>query len=203
MRTRLLALLSLLVASNAAQAGTLYIRSFLAPTTGVAIVDHSGAAIAVGGAYAYAGTFDEGVNFNTMSAETLAGMFNPVNPTALGLWSGGLFNGEIYDDTTLPIGFAGEDAYVVVINTASLGTATTMAVYNTNSIFLDSPTQNFITGTPGNWVYGRPLPVSGTIFLANGNPTSIVNGIAMHSVPEPSALLLGFLATASLLRRRR
>lgn len=209
MKMRLLALLvaSLGFTAVSEAAVTVNVRNFSSASAGTAIVTETGTGVAVGGAFIHSGTFDVGVNFASMSASTVLEFFNPNDATPLPLVSAGLFNGQDFNSTALPAGHVNSPAYILVMNGATIATSTAIAVFSTGVNFTAPDgagnSAQTLDGVPtAGWVYGTLRPVTGGVVLPNGNPTTISNGIQMV-VPEPSAMLLGVLGFAGLIRRRR
>ena len=118
----------------------------------------------------------------------------------------GFFGNGEFDDTPLG-GAAAQDLYLVVTDTAAVGTASEIAVFtNTSDInwtfpaselaFSPSPSlENVVPGTPGALVLAGAEVTSP---LTEGGPA-----IQLTAVPEPSTALLGLLGAFGLLRRRR
>jgi hypothetical protein len=211
------AVLSMVGASNAAVifTGANYTGS-TSGNNGLPIVDAAGASIAAGGAFAWMGNFDLGVNFESMNATTIIGLFNHADPgaTPIGITAArpGLFNGQDYNNAgnVYPAGFVGTQGYILVSNAATLAASTAIAVFTLGTNF-SAPAPDLtasytiaLTSSVSSLVYGSTRSV--TVQPDNdATPSTFTTGVQMISapIPEPSAALLGALGALGLLRRRR
>jgi MYXO-CTERM domain-containing protein len=197
--------LVLLAASNAAV--TINIRNFSSATVGVPIVSSTGTPVDQGGAFASAGIFGAGVNFTTMTATQVLGLFTSLDatPVALNANFDGLFSGADLPNLAYPGAFAGQNAFILVGNNSTLANSTLIAVYNTATLFptpdgVGNAAATLSATTPSSWVYGIQRTVTTQPSLTNA---AFTTGIEMTSVPEPTAALLGVLGVFGLVRRRR
>ncbi|MCW1883860.1 PEP-CTERM sorting domain-containing protein [Luteolibacter flavescens] len=193
--------------SSSFAASTLNLRNFSGVSVGLPIVNSEGAAVAVNSFHANAGYFNTTINWSTATAEIIKSAFvgidtSPINGgTRSGLFTGQTFNG------TLPAGFAGSQAYVVIANNADFSLATHFAVVAANVAFtgpdgFGNSAQTLDALSAANVVFGTVRQV--TTQPDNLANAAFVSGVEMiTAVPEPSIALLGALGVFGLVRRRR
>ena len=195
-------------ASASFAASTLNINNFSSSTAGTPIVNSAGAALAVNTFFANGGYFNTTMNWSTATASTIKAAFVGIDTTPVGVGTrSGLFTGQTFSGT-LPAGFAGKNAYIVVGDNSDFSLATTFAVFNSGTTFtapdaFGNSAQNITGANSANVVFGTVRSV--TAQPSNLSGANFANGVVMvaSNVPEPSAALLGAIGALALLRRRR
>lgn len=158
-----------------------------------------------------AGTPSQGLTFTVEGAAT--NFFY-----AVGVWNSATSTFTVFGDPVADVGEIGGTS-VTATGPASfnnqeihlfVGTGQTIASSGVTWVVLDStfPTALFPAdvSVPGSATFGATTDAVVTI-LASGQPVTFTSngasGQFMNSVPEPSAVLLGFLGALGLLCRRR
>ena len=186
---------------------TMGTKDFLSASSGVPIVNSSGAAVATNSIWVSTGIFVTVPTWSTATAAQVVAAFTPLDLTPITNSSfTGLFTGN--DTTTLgsyPANFDSAPAYILVGNNSTLANSTLVAVYHTPGQVWTTPVSGIqntqvVATTVADWVYGVPTAVTTQPSLAN---SAFTTGIQLTTVPEPSAALLGALGVLGLLRRRR
>jgi hypothetical protein len=186
---------------------------------GVPIVNAAGEAVVVGTVYASIGYFSSvPLTGAVVSASTVLTGFHPVDSLGVPQNFNGLFNGQDYSSSTnaYPVGFQGQQGYLVVGNNQNILASTEISVYTLGTFFPAPAADNTaayaigLTSTSSTGLrFGSPGAVT-----ADGQPridtipaNNYVTGVQLlpsgEWIPEPSAALLGALGALSLLRRRR
>lgn len=205
MKLKIVALVFLGSASTVFAASTLSLRNFSSTTVGVPIVDSAGAAVDQTTIFANGGYFSTPLNFGTATFTDIRNAFVSIDSSPLtGGTRSGLFTGQTFDGT-LPVGFAGKDAYIVVGNNTNFAAATAFAVFNAGTTFVapdqfGNSAQTLSGTTVGTVVFGTVRSV--TTQPTGLNSPAFASGVVL-AIPEPSAALLGAFGALGLLRRRR
>jgi len=189
-------------------ASTLNISNFSSTTVGLPVVTSTGSAAAVGTYYANPGFFTTTINWSTATASSILAAFTSIDASPLtGTTRTGLFTGQTFNGS-LPVGFAGTPAYVVIADNSNFSLATKVAVYSAGVNFTapdgaGNSAQSIALVDSTKIVFGTLTPVTTQPSnLSGANFSSGVQLIAA-AVPETSTSLLGALGALALLRRRR
>lgn len=196
---------AILIVGAASSSATVTIgtNNITGASSGVAVVDNSGAVVA--GSVAI-GSFLGGVDF-----ENIGSSFTPNGSTpAFGLNGGlGFFNQqfgagtntETSQDSSDP--FTGSPVYLVIGNSATFGNSTDYIVYNTGSVW-PSEDGSSQAALPAYSLIGK-VPDYGflTPRTDDGGFSGITDGVTFGVIPEPSTSLLAGLAGLALVLRRK
>jgi PEP-CTERM motif len=191
--------------SSVFAASTLNISNFTSATAGAPIIDELGAALPAGTYFANGGIFSGVPNFATATIESIRGSFTPIDTTPIfGGIRNGLFTGQTFNGT-LPVGFAGSPAYLLVSNNSDFALATAVVVFNLGVNYtapdaLGNSGQT-LSATTATLVYGSSRAV--TVQPTNVAGANFANGVVLSAIPEPSSVFLGAVGVLGILRRRR
>ena len=189
-------------------ASTLNISNFSSATIGLPVVTSTGSAAAVGTYYANPGFFTTTINWSTATASSIIAAFTTIDSTPLtGTTRTGLFTGQTFNGS-LPGGFAGTPAYVLISDNSNFALATKVAVYNAGVNFnapdgAGNSAQSIALIDSSKIVFGTLTSV--TTQPSNLTGANFATGVQLigAAVPETSTSLLGALGALALLRRRR
>jgi hypothetical protein len=195
--------------SNAAV--TVGVKNFASTSSGLAVVDNSGAGIAMSFAV---GIFNPLTDFAGLSANDLLTAFTQNGSEKAGLTgnNAGIFNTSVSDAATSldsSDSFTPNPIYVLIGNAGTIAGSTDFIVIRSATLWpqeveLVGATvainiNDDVTGDPGRLLRGYLAPAN---LLVAGSFEGITTGVAF-GVPEPTSSLLFGLAGLTLLVRRK